>query len=90
MSSGRPIVVSSYRDAKNQIDAVCASGRLGLPYEGVLLVGRSDRAEVWAYRAAPVAVRTVMAAQRYDWPVTVMWMPTEVAFPNIGSIVGRA
>jgi hypothetical protein len=39
MSSGRPIVVSSYRDAKNQLDAVYASGRLALPFEGVLLVG---------------------------------------------------
>lgn len=39
MSSGRPIVVSSYRDARNQLDAIYASGRLGLPFDGVLLVG---------------------------------------------------
>lgn len=39
MSSGRPIIVSSFRDAKNQLDAIYASGRLGLPFEGVLLVG---------------------------------------------------
>jgi hypothetical protein len=39
MSSGRPIIVSSYRDTKNQLDAIYASGRLGLPFDGVLLVG---------------------------------------------------
>ena len=39
MSSGRSIIVSSYRDAKNQLDAIYASQRLGLPFEGVLLVG---------------------------------------------------
>jgi hypothetical protein len=35
-SSGRPIVVSSYRDSKDQLDA---SGRLRLPFDGVLLFG---------------------------------------------------
>jgi len=39
MSAGRQIIVSSYRDAKNQLDAIYASGRLALPFEGVLLVG---------------------------------------------------
>jgi hypothetical protein len=39
MSSGRPIAVSSYRDAKDQLDAIFASQRLGLPFEGVLLFG---------------------------------------------------
>jgi hypothetical protein len=38
-SSGRPIIVSSYRDAKEQLDALYASGRLRLPFEGVLLFG---------------------------------------------------
>jgi hypothetical protein len=38
-SSGRPIVVSSYRDSKDQLDALYASGRLRLPFEGVLLFG---------------------------------------------------
>ncbi|MGE0308924.1 MAG: hypothetical protein AB7Q27_24580 [Acidimicrobiia bacterium] len=39
MSGGRQIIVQSYRDARNQLDAIYASGRLGLPFEGVLLVG---------------------------------------------------
>lgn len=38
-SSGRPIIVSSYRDSKDQLDALYASGRLWLPFEGVLLFG---------------------------------------------------
>ena len=38
-SSGRPIIVSSYRDSKDQPDALYASGRLRLPFEGVLLFG---------------------------------------------------
>jgi hypothetical protein len=38
-SSGRPIIVSSYRDSKDQLDALYASGRLRLPFEGVLLFG---------------------------------------------------
>jgi hypothetical protein len=37
--SGRPIIVSSYRDSKDQLDALYASGRLRLPFEGVLLFG---------------------------------------------------
>jgi hypothetical protein len=37
--SGRPIIVSSYRDSKDQLDAPYASGRLRLPFEGVLLFG---------------------------------------------------
>lgn len=39
MSGGRRVAVSSYREAKDQLDAVFASGRLGLPFEGVLLFG---------------------------------------------------
>jgi hypothetical protein len=31
--------VSSYRDSKDQLDALYASGRLRLPFEGVLLFG---------------------------------------------------
>jgi len=38
-SAGRPITVSSYRDAKDQLDALYASGRLRLPFEGLLLFG---------------------------------------------------
>jgi hypothetical protein len=38
-SGGRPIIVSSYRDSKDQLDALYASGRLRLPFEGVLLFG---------------------------------------------------
>jgi hypothetical protein len=38
-SSGRPIIVSSYRHSKDQLDALYASGRLRLPFEGVLLFG---------------------------------------------------
>lgn len=38
-SSGKPIVVESYRDAKALLDAIFASGRLRLPFEGVLLFG---------------------------------------------------
>ena len=30
-SGGRPIIVSSYRDSKDQLDALYASGRLRLP-----------------------------------------------------------
>lgn len=37
--AGRPIAVESYRDAKDQLDAIYASGRLRLPFEGVLLFG---------------------------------------------------
>jgi hypothetical protein len=38
-SGGRPIAVSSYREAKDQLDAIYASGRLRLPFDGVLLIG---------------------------------------------------
>jgi hypothetical protein len=38
-SGGRPIAVESYREAKDQLDAIYASGRLRLPFEGVLLFG---------------------------------------------------
>jgi hypothetical protein len=38
-SGGRPIIVSSYWDSKDQLDALYASGRLRLPFEGVLLFG---------------------------------------------------
>lgn len=38
-SAGKPIVVKSYRDARDQLDAVYASQRLRLPFEGVLLFG---------------------------------------------------
>jgi hypothetical protein len=36
---GRPIAVASYREARDILDAVYASGQLGLPFEGVLLFG---------------------------------------------------
>jgi hypothetical protein len=39
MSGGRPVAVSSYREARDQLDAIFASGRLGLPFDGVLLFG---------------------------------------------------
>jgi hypothetical protein len=39
MSAGKQVAVSSYRDANDQLDAIFASGRLGLPFEGVLLFG---------------------------------------------------
>jgi hypothetical protein len=38
-SGGRDVAVASYTDARNLLDAVFASGRLGLPFEGVLLFG---------------------------------------------------
>jgi hypothetical protein len=38
-SSGKPIVVRSYDEAKAQIDAIYASQRLQLPFEGILLFG---------------------------------------------------
>ena len=36
-SAGKAIAVSSYRKAKDRLDAVYDSGRLRLPFEGVLL-----------------------------------------------------
>lgn len=38
-SGGKPIVVRSYRDACDLLDAIYASQRLLLPFEGVLLFG---------------------------------------------------
>lgn len=38
-SSGKEIVVQSYQDSKNVLDAIFASQRLKLPFEGVLLFG---------------------------------------------------
>lgn len=38
-SGGKPIVVKSYGEAKEQLDAVYASQRLRLPFEGILLFG---------------------------------------------------
>ena len=38
-SGGRDIVVPSYEDAKGQLDAIYASQRLQLPFEGILLFG---------------------------------------------------
>ena len=38
-SSGRPTVVRSYGEARSVLDAIYASNRLVLPFEGVLLVG---------------------------------------------------
>jgi hypothetical protein len=39
LNAGRTVAVQSYRDAENQLDAIYASGRLRLPFEGVLLFG---------------------------------------------------
>ena len=38
-SSGKEISVQSYNDAKNLLDAIYASQRLHLPFDGVLLFG---------------------------------------------------
>jgi hypothetical protein len=38
-SGGKAVTVGSYAEAKNQLDAVYNSGRLRLPFEGVLLFG---------------------------------------------------
>jgi len=38
-SSGKTTHVKSYEDTKNQLDAVYASGRLKLPFDGLLLFG---------------------------------------------------
>jgi hypothetical protein len=38
-SGGKSVVARSYDDAKDQIDAIYASQRLQLPFEGVLLFG---------------------------------------------------
>lgn len=39
MSGGNEMEVASYRETKAQLDAIYASGRLRLPFEGVLLFG---------------------------------------------------
>ena len=38
-SAGKPVAVESYREAKDQLDAIYASGRLKLPFDGLLLFG---------------------------------------------------
>jgi hypothetical protein len=38
-SGGKDVVVSSYREVKDQLEAIYASGRLGLPFKGILLFG---------------------------------------------------
>ena len=38
-AGNKPVSVESYRDARDQLDAIYASGRLRLPFEGVLLFG---------------------------------------------------
>jgi hypothetical protein len=38
-SSGREVTVRSFEDARGLIEAIFSSGRLGLPFEGILLVG---------------------------------------------------
>jgi hypothetical protein len=37
--SGKVVKVQSYREARDQLDAIYASGRLQLPFDGVLLFG---------------------------------------------------
>ena len=39
MSGGKPVAVKSFNEARELLDAVFASGRLQLPFEGVLLFG---------------------------------------------------
>ena len=39
MNKGKEVVVQSYSDAKDQLDAIYASQRLRLPFEGILLFG---------------------------------------------------
>ncbi len=38
-SGTKTVSVASYRDARNQLDAIYASGRLALPFDGILLFG---------------------------------------------------
>jgi hypothetical protein len=38
-SGGREVSVAAFRDVHDQVDAIYASQRLRLPFEGVLLVG---------------------------------------------------
>jgi hypothetical protein len=37
--SGKTVAVQSFREARDQLDAIFASGRLALPFEGILLFG---------------------------------------------------
>jgi hypothetical protein len=37
--AGKDVTVASFRETRDQLDAIFASGRLGLPFEGVLLFG---------------------------------------------------
>ena len=39
LSGGKQMVVHSFHDAREQLDAIYASGQLHLPFEGVLLFG---------------------------------------------------
>lgn len=39
LSGGRQMAVRSYHDAREQLDAIYASGQLRLPFDGVLLFG---------------------------------------------------
>lgn len=39
LSGGKQVSVSSFREASDQLDAVYSSGRLRLPFEGLLLFG---------------------------------------------------
>jgi hypothetical protein len=39
LSGGRPMTVRSFHDAREQPDAIYASGQLRLPFEAVLLFG---------------------------------------------------
>lgn len=39
MSGGKPTISRDYRDAKSQLDAIYASGRLEFPFKGILLFG---------------------------------------------------
>jgi len=39
LSGGRTTAVQSYREAKEQLDAIYVSGRLQLPFKGILLIG---------------------------------------------------
>lgn len=38
-SGGKEVTVSSYREVRDQIEAIYASGRLKLPFKGILLFG---------------------------------------------------
>ena len=50
-SSGKSVTVASYTEAKGTLDAIYASGRLQLPFEGLLLFG-------WAAGPTPLVFRT--------------------------------